>query len=138
MAEEPLGSFIVIGENIHATRIVPAKSPRVIGEAEGGPALRYVSAGGEERRIAIPAAARAGQDYREGRIKHVKIGNAAAQGARELLLSRGKRRALEERVKEIEHIELETTADFFEIFVEGCQFKPMPPVLRPVPDAAAR
>ena len=73
-----MSSFIVIGENIHATRIVPAKSPRVIGEAEGGPALRYVSAGGEDRLIAIPAAARASQDYREGRIKHVKIAIQAA------------------------------------------------------------
>jgi uncharacterized 2Fe-2S/4Fe-4S cluster protein (DUF4445 family) len=56
----------------------------------------------------------------------VKVGNAAIQGAREILLSRRKRRDLEEKVKGIEHIELETTADFFDLFVEGCQFKPMP------------
>ena len=56
----------------------------------------------------------------------VKIGNAAAQGAREVLLSRGKRRSIENLVKGIEHVELETTPDFFEVFVEGCQFKPMP------------
>ena len=56
----------------------------------------------------------------------VKVGNAAVQGAREILLNRHERAALEERVKTIEHIELETTPDFFEIFVEGCQFKPMP------------
>ena len=56
----------------------------------------------------------------------VKSGNAAAQGAREVLLSQTRRRAAEEFVKRIEHIELETTPDFFEIFVEGCQFKPMP------------
>lgn len=55
-----------------------------------------------------------------------KIGNAAAQGARELLLSRDKRGAAEETVSNIEHIELESTPDFFEIFVDGCQFKPMP------------
>ena len=60
----------------------------------------------------------------EARI--AKVGNAAAQGAREVLLSRRKRRAVEELVKRIEHVELETTPDFFEIFVEGCQFKPMP------------
>ena len=29
-------------------------------------------------------------------------------------------------VRTIEHIELETTPDFFEIFVEGRQLKPMP------------
>jgi uncharacterized 2Fe-2S/4Fe-4S cluster protein (DUF4445 family) len=55
-----------------------------------------------------------------------KIGNAAAQGAREILLSRDKRGAAEETVRNIEHIELESTPDFFEIFVDGCQFKPMP------------
>ena len=56
----------------------------------------------------------------------IKVGNAAVQGAREILLDRNRRAALEETVKEIEHIELETTPDFFEIFVEGCQLKPMP------------
>jgi uncharacterized 2Fe-2S/4Fe-4S cluster protein (DUF4445 family) len=56
----------------------------------------------------------------------VKVGNAAVQGAREVLLSRKKREAIERLVKEIEHVELETTPDFFEVFVEGCQFKPMP------------
>ena len=56
----------------------------------------------------------------------VKIGNAAVQGAREVLLSRKKRESIERLAKEIEHVELETTPDFFEVFVEGCQFKPMP------------
>ena len=56
----------------------------------------------------------------------VKIGNAAVQGAREVLLSRKKRESIQDLVKKIEHVELETTPDFFEVFVEGCQFKPMP------------
>ena len=56
----------------------------------------------------------------------VKIGNAAVQGAKEVLLSQKKREEIERLVKGIEHIELETTSDFFEVFVEGCQFKPMP------------
>ena len=56
----------------------------------------------------------------------VKVGNAAVQGAREVLLSLSKRQAIESLVKEIKHIELETTPDFFDVFVEGCQFKPMP------------
>ena len=56
----------------------------------------------------------------------IKIGNAAIQGAREVLLSRHKRESIERLVKGIDHVELETTPDFFEVFVEGCQFKPMP------------
>jgi uncharacterized 2Fe-2S/4Fe-4S cluster protein (DUF4445 family) len=68
----------------------------------------------------------------------VKVGNAALQGAREVLLSGRKRRALERAVKGIEHVELETTADFFELFVDGCQFKPMPARLPAAPaDAKA-
>lgn len=60
----------------------------------------------------------------ESRI--VKVGNAAIDGARAILLSRAKRDALEQLVLGITHIELETTPDFFEIFVEGCMLKTMP------------
>jgi uncharacterized 2Fe-2S/4Fe-4S cluster protein (DUF4445 family) len=56
----------------------------------------------------------------------VKVGNASLAGARQMLLSRRKRQSIEELVKRVEHVELETTPDFFNIFVEGCQFKPMP------------
>ncbi len=56
----------------------------------------------------------------------IKVGNAAVQGAREVLISKGKRQSIERLVKGVEHIELETTPDFFDIFVEACQFKPMP------------
>ena len=55
----------------------------------------------------------------------VKIGNAAVAGATAVLLSEKKRAGIEALVKNIEHIELETTPDFFDVFVEGCQFKPM-------------
>ena len=58
-----------------------------------------------------------------------KVGNAAVQGAREVLLSARKRARIEALAKRIEHVELETTPDFFELFVEGCQFKPMPRTL---------
>ncbi len=56
----------------------------------------------------------------------VKIGNAAVSGAKIVLLSKKRRADVEAFVKNIEHVELETTPDFFEVFVEGCQFKPMP------------
>ena len=66
----------------------------------------------------------------------VKAGNAAARGARAILLSATRRRALEREVQAIEHIELETTPDFFDLFVDGCQFKPMPTHLAPEGTAA--
>ena len=60
------------------------------------------------------------------RDRIVKVGNAAVQGAKAVLLSRSRRESLERLIGRIEHVELETTPDFFEVFVEGCQFKPMP------------
>ena len=59
----------------------------------------------------------------------VKIGNAAVAGATAVLLSEKKRSDVEAFVNNIEHIELETTPDFFDVFVEGCQFKSMPATL---------
>jgi uncharacterized 2Fe-2S/4Fe-4S cluster protein (DUF4445 family) len=57
--------------------------------------------------------------------KIVKVGNASLEGATIMLLSGEMRRLIEQMVRDIEHVELETTPDFFDIFVEGCMFKPM-------------
>ena len=57
--------------------------------------------------------------------KIVKVGNAALEGATIMLVSRKMRRKAEEMARLIEHLELETTSDFFDIFVEGCMFNPM-------------
>jgi uncharacterized 2Fe-2S/4Fe-4S cluster protein (DUF4445 family) len=52
-----------------------------------------------------------------------KIGNSALEGATKLLLSNKLREKLLEYVNRINHLELETKNDFFDYFVEGCQFK---------------
>ena len=52
-----------------------------------------------------------------------KIGNASLQGATIMLTNAAKRAAIEELTKSINHIELETNPNFFDHFVEGCQFK---------------
>ncbi len=55
----------------------------------------------------------------------VKVGNATLEGATIMLLSATLRHRIEQMAQTIQHIELETTPDFFDIFVEGCMFKPM-------------
>ena len=55
----------------------------------------------------------------------IRAGNAALRGAEALLLSRRRREHLESIVRRIEHIELETDPDFFDMFVDGCQFHPI-------------
>jgi uncharacterized 2Fe-2S/4Fe-4S cluster protein (DUF4445 family) len=54
-----------------------------------------------------------------------RAGNAALRGAVMLLLSRAKRAELDAIIGRIEHVELETEPDFFELFVDGCQFTPL-------------
>ena len=52
-----------------------------------------------------------------------KIGNASLQGATIMLTNANKRAAIEHITQTITHIELETNPNFFDHFVEGCQFK---------------
>ncbi len=52
-----------------------------------------------------------------------KIGNASLQGATIMLTNATKRAAMEHLTQTITHIELETNPNFFDHFVEGCQFK---------------
>ena len=55
----------------------------------------------------------------------VRAGNASIAGARALLLSRRRRAALERLVATIEHVELESEPDFFDLFTDGCLFEPI-------------
>jgi uncharacterized 2Fe-2S/4Fe-4S cluster protein (DUF4445 family) len=54
-----------------------------------------------------------------------RVGNAAVRGATALLLSASRRDALDGLIARIDHVELETEADFFELFVDGCRFMPI-------------
>jgi cobalamin-dependent methionine synthase I len=62
--------FIVIGENIHTTRVIRRPSARVIEDPE--PAIVFTDVDGERRLLPIPAEEQSGQDYGEGRVKHVR------------------------------------------------------------------
>ena len=55
-----------------------------------------------------------------------KVGNASLEGAMLMLKSMKMRMEIEKLVLDIDHLELETVPDFFEVFVEGCMFNPMP------------
>ena len=55
----------------------------------------------------------------------IRAGNASIAGARALLLSRGRRAELDDLVRRIEHVELESEADFFDLFTDGCLFEPI-------------
>lgn len=53
-------------------------------------------------------------------------GNASIRGAAMLLLSRRIRARLEAFVERVEHVELEAEPDFFDLYVDGLRFEPLP------------
>ena len=65
-------SLIVIGENIHCTRVALRKGKR-IAVRDGAEAILYETAEGEERALPVTAEAKRTKDYEEGRVKHVQV-----------------------------------------------------------------
>ncbi|HEY1766390.1 MAG TPA: ASKHA domain-containing protein [Terracidiphilus sp.] len=88
----------------------------------------FYLAGGFGRHLKVEASKRIGLVPSLESAKIVQAGNTAIEGATIALLSRSKRRELEELVKTVQHCRLETHPGFFDFFVEGCQFKPMEPM----------
>ena len=83
----------------------------------------FYLAGGFGRHLNVGASKRIGliPDLDESKIR--QVGNASIEGACIALLSRAKRDELERLVKQVKHCRLETHPEFFDFFVEGCQFK---------------
>jgi uncharacterized 2Fe-2S/4Fe-4S cluster protein (DUF4445 family) len=88
----------------------------------------FYLAGGFGRHIGVEAAKRIGLVPNLRAEKIVQAGNTAIEGATIALLSRQKRLELELLVKQVQHCRLETHPNFFDYFVEGCQFKPLEPI----------
>jgi uncharacterized 2Fe-2S/4Fe-4S cluster protein (DUF4445 family) len=88
----------------------------------------FYLAGGFGRHLNVEASKRIGLVPSMASDKIVQAGNTAIEGAMIALLSMSKRQELEELVKRVQHCRLETHPNFFEYFVEGCQFKPVEPI----------
>lgn len=88
----------------------------------------FYLAGGFGRHLDVEASKRIGLIPSLDSTKIVQAGNTAIEGATIALLSETKRRELEELVKKVQHCRLETHPNFFDFFVEGCQFKPVEPI----------
>lgn len=65
-------SFIVIGENVHTTRVIRRTDARVGSDDRGREAIAFKDETGATRWLPIPAAEQATMEYQEGRIKHVR------------------------------------------------------------------
>jgi 5-methyltetrahydrofolate--homocysteine methyltransferase len=75
--------LIVIGENIHTTRVLQRKGPRIT-VIDGAEVIKFTTEDGAERTLTIPEALKKTQDWEQGRVKHVKVAiDAAMQGGAE-------------------------------------------------------
>jgi uncharacterized 2Fe-2S/4Fe-4S cluster protein (DUF4445 family) len=88
----------------------------------------FYLAGGFGRHLKVEASKRIGLVPSLDSAKIVQAGNTAIEGATIALLSKSKRQELEDLVKRVQHCRLETHPNFFDFFVEGCQFKPVEPM----------
>ena len=64
--------FIVVGENIHTTRVLLRRNKRVVVDSNGADAISYEDQKGNTRSLVIPEIIKQTQEYQEGRIKHLK------------------------------------------------------------------
>lgn len=66
------GSFIIIGENIHASRIVLRKGKR-FAELDGRGGVVFTTAGGEPGFLPVTEWMTAGKEFQQGRVKHIAL-----------------------------------------------------------------
>jgi uncharacterized 2Fe-2S/4Fe-4S cluster protein (DUF4445 family) len=85
----------------------------------------FYLAGGFGRNLDIDSSKRIGLIPNLPESKIAQVGNAAIEGACIALLSHTKRAELEQLVTRVTHCRLETDPQFFNYFVEGCQFNPV-------------
>ncbi len=77
-------NFVVIGENIHATRIVRRKDTRVGVDDAGREAIAFVDTAGTSRWLPVSDAEQQSASYLEGKIKHVRLAIRTAMSAAEV------------------------------------------------------
>jgi len=71
-------SFIVIGENIHATRVLLKKNERIALNEDGEEGIVFTDREGTVSHLRISEKEKSSQAYAEGRIKHVRLAVALA------------------------------------------------------------
>ena len=105
--------FIIIGENVHTTRVVRRKGKLVTRNPDGVESIRFLNRNRKRRYLVIPESYKKTQDYEEGRIKHVKIAIEAAMSEQGPHASEGK-----EYLFRLVQRQLDAEADFLDLNVD--------------------
>jgi cobalamin-dependent methionine synthase I len=74
----PEREFVIIGENVHATRVLRLDGPQIVDDEHGRQSIAFEGSSGELFLLPIPDSEKQGQAYLEGRVKHVRLAIEAA------------------------------------------------------------
>ena len=110
--------FIIIGENVHTTRVVRRKGKLVTNNPDGLESVRYLGTNKKRRYLVIPEAIKKSQEYEEGRIKHVIIAVQAAMLGEEPHASEGL-----EYIRKIVQRQVDVGTNFLDVNVDEISWR---------------
>jgi len=111
--------FIIIGENIHTTRIVRRKGKLVNERPNGDEAVRYLDNNKKRRYLIIPEKIKQTQDYQEGRVKHIIVAIQSAMSDQGPESDEGMK-----YLYSLAQRQINTGADFLDLNVDEISVKP--------------
>ena len=111
--------FIIIGENIHTTRVVLRKGKLVTERSNGDEAVRYLDGNKKRHYLVIPEKIKQTQDYQEGRVKHVTIAIQLAMSGQGSEANEGM-----EYLYNLAQRQINAGADFLDLNVDEISVKP--------------
>ncbi|MAE18678.1 hypothetical protein CMK12_07075 [Candidatus Poribacteria bacterium] len=110
--------FIIIGENIHTTRVVLRKGKLVSERPNGDEVVRYLDRNKKRRYLVIPEKIKQTQDYRNGRVKHITIAIQSAMSGQESEANEGM-----EYLYSLAQRQISAGADFLDLNVDEISLK---------------
>ena len=110
--------FIIIGENVHTTRVVRRSGKLVTNNPDGIESVRYLGTNKKRRYLVIPESIKKSQEYEEGRVKHVIIAVQAAMSGEEPHASEGV-----EYIRKIVQRQVDVGTDFLDVNVDEISWR---------------
>ena len=110
--------FIIIGENVHTTRVVRRNGKLVANNPDGVESVRFLDTKKKRRYLVIPESIKQSQEYEEGRVKHVIIAVQAAMSGEEPYASEGV-----EYIRKIVQRQVDSGTDFLDVNVDEISWR---------------
>ena len=110
--------FIIIGENVHTTRVVRRSGKLVTSNPDGIESVRYLGTNKKRRYLVIPESIKQSQEYEEGRVKHVIIAVQAAMSGEEPHASEGV-----EYIRKIVQRQVDIGTDYLDVNVDEISWR---------------